>query len=197
MHNSHTPAARTLFLLVLFSAAMPGSTACRTQTAFMPEDAPPPTVLPTGQTFHASDFIGATDTAIEGCHAWSGEYTVWVYAAGTRCGVPRGQADRVVVIREPLPGVAPIKAVSTIPGGSYAVWVYGSGSVGHLTLKVCAKFCVIGELPAAPDWALLGWIETRDQQNLLIRPWQLPETRRLDLQALVLSASDTKPDWTP
>ncbi len=197
MRNGELPPARRLILLLLITAVVPVLAGCQTRAASEPVPAPPPRESLPGQTFRASDFIGATDAAIEGCHAWSGEYTVWVYAAGARCSVPRGQADRVVVIREPLPGVAPIKAVSAIPGGTYAVWVYGAGDAERLMLKVCAKFCVIGEMPATPDWAFLGWIETRDNQNLLIRPWQLPETHRLDLQALVLSSSDTKPDWTP
>jgi hypothetical protein len=162
-----------------------------------PQPVPSPQPAAVEQVFLASDFIGATETTIEGCHAWSGEYTVWVYATASRCGVPRGQADRVVVIREPLPGVAPIKATSHLPGGTYAVWVYGAGSIEHLTLKVCAKFCVIGEMPSTPNWVFLGWIETRENQTLLLRPWRQPETRRLDLQAMVLSTNGRRPDWVP
>lgn len=165
--------------------------------AASPSPAPSAQAAATEQVFRAPDFLGATETTIEGCHAWSGEYTVWVYATATRCGVPREQADRVVVIREPLPGVAPIKAVSRLPGGTYAVWVFGAGSTEHLSLKVCAKFCVIGQMPSTPQWAFLGWIETRENQTLLLRPWQQPETRRLDLQAMVLTISDRQPAWTP
>jgi hypothetical protein len=197
VRNGGLPAVKRLLLLLLLSAGVPVLAGCQMRVASEPSPIPSPQEPLPGQTFRASDLIGATDTAIEGCHAWSGEYTVWVYAAGTRCSVTREQADRVVVIREPLPGVAPIKAISAIPGGTYAVWIYGVGSAEHLTLKVCAKICIIGEMPATPDWVLLGWIETRDNQNLLIRPWQLPETHRLDLQALVLSTSDAKPNWTP
>jgi hypothetical protein len=187
---------REWLLYLLLAASVPALAGCAARAGSEPVQVAP-SARPSEQVFRASDLYGATDTAIEGCHAWSGEYTVWVYAAGRQCGVPRGQADRVVVIREPLPGVAPIKAISAMPGSTYAVWVYGTGSTAHLTLKVCAKICIIGEMPSTPDWALLGWVETRDNQSLLIRPWHLPETRRLDLQALVLSSSDTKPDWTP
>lgn len=180
-------------LILLLAACLFPPDARGTEAASSPDLSP----QAAEQAFRTPDFLGATETTIEGCHAWSGEYTVWVYATADRCGVPRGQADRVVVVREPLPGVAPIKAVSRLPGGTYAVWVYGAGSAEHLSLKVCAKFCVIGEMPSAPRWAFLGWIETRENQTLLLRPWQLPETRRLDLQAMVLTTSDKQPEWTP
>jgi hypothetical protein len=181
----------------ILSVCLIGALASRAGAAAEKPQVTPSPDATTEQVFRASDFLGATDTTIEGCHAWSGEYTVWVYATVNRCGVPREQADRVVVIREPLPGVAPIKAVSRLPGSTYAVWVFGNGSAENLSLKVCAKFCVIGKMPSTPGWAFLGWVETRDNQTLLLRPWQQPETRRLDLQAMVLSLSDAAPDWTP
>ncbi|MBM4121012.1 MAG: hypothetical protein FJ249_00235 [Nitrospira sp.] len=152
---------------------------------------------PSVQIIRAPDWRGATEVGIEGCHAWSGEYSVWVYATATQCGVPREQADRVVLFREPLPGVAPIRALSRLPGGTYAAWVYGAGDTEHISLRLCAKTCLVGELPATPQWTFLGWIETRDDQSLLMRTWQQPEAHRLDIQALVLSSSETRPDWKP
>ncbi|MGH7166702.1 MAG: hypothetical protein ACREIS_14380 [Nitrospiraceae bacterium] len=157
----------------------------------------PPQEPPAKQIFRASDWIGAVTVGDEGCNASMGEYTLWVYATATQCGVPRDQADRVVVIRQPLPGVAPIRTPTQLPGGRYAVWVYGAGDVEHLQLRLCAKICVIGELAAKPTWAFLGWIEIRDQQTLLLRTWEQPERRRMDVQTIVLSSSETKPDWVP
>jgi hypothetical protein len=149
------------------------------------------------QIFRAPDWTGAVEAGDEGCIASSGEYTLWVYATATRCGVPRVQAERVVVIRQPLPGVAPIRAATRLPAGRYMVWVYGAGDPGHPWLRLCAKGCVVGELPTAPAWASLGWIEIRDNQTLLLRSWQQPEAHTLHIQAMVLSSSEAQPDWTP
>ncbi|WP_447977984.1 hypothetical protein [Candidatus Nitrospira bockiana] len=156
-------------------------------------NAPPALV----QIIRAADWKGAVQVGDEGCNASMGEYSLWVYARATQCGVAPDQADRVVVIRQPLPGVAPIRAALTLPGGRYVVWVYGAGQPGHPWLRLCAKICVLGELPATPGWVSLGPIETRDNQLLLLRSWQQPEGHRLEVQAVVLSADDAKPDWIP
>lgn len=55
---------------------------------------------------------------------------LWVYATAARCGVPREQADQVVMFRQPLPGVSPIRAVSRLPEGWYAVWLLWGGRSG-------------------------------------------------------------------
>lgn len=132
-----------------------------------------------------------------GCNASMGEYTLWVYAHGTRCGVPREQADRVVIIRQPLPGVAPIRALTQLPAGRYAVWMYGAGDEGNSQVRLCAKGCVIGELPSSPAWVSLDPLDVRDGQTLYLRSWQQNDGRRLHVQAVVLSSKDAKPDWTP
>jgi hypothetical protein len=108
-------------------------------------------------------------------------------------------ADRVVIVRQPTLAVTPLKAKTALPGDRYAVWVYGVGQKGHPGLNVCGKgrSCVSGFLSETPAWAFLGWIETRDEQILILRTWELPYNHRIDLQALVLSSSETKPDWTP
>jgi hypothetical protein len=149
------------------------------------------------QIFRAPDWKGAMEVVDEGCKASNGEYTLWVYATATQCGVPRKQAERVVVIRQPLPGVAPISAVAHLPGSRYEVWVYGAGDPGHPWLRLCAKTCVIGELSSTPAWASFGWIEIRDNQQLLLRSWQQPEGHSLHVQAMVLSSTETRPEWTP
>jgi hypothetical protein len=126
-----------------------------------------------------------------------GEYTLWVYARGNQCGVPRDQADRVAIIRQPLPGVAPIRALTQLPGDRYAVWVYGAGDAAGLQIRLCARGCIIGNLPQEPAWAFLGWLELRDNQTIYLRSWQQPETRLIYVQAIVLSTSDANPDWIP
>ncbi|MGH7259496.1 MAG: hypothetical protein ACREI9_02295 [Nitrospiraceae bacterium] len=151
----------------------------------------------TRQVFRAPDWIGAVTSGDQGCNASMGEYTLWVYARGTKCGVPREQADRVAIIRQPLPGVAPIRGLTQLPGGHYAVWVYGAGEAGKLQIRLCARGCIIGDLPQKPAWAFLGWIELRDNQTIYLRSWQQPETHLLYVQEIILSSSDTKPDWTP
>lgn len=151
----------------------------------------------TSQIFRAADWKGGTDVAFEGCKANSGEYTLWVYATATSCGVPREQADRVVLFRQPLPGVSPIRAVSRLPGGRYAVWLYGAGDPGHPWVNLCGRTCVKGELPPTPGWVSLGWIEVREMYMLLLKSWEQPDGHQLYIQAVVLSATDGKPDWTP
>ncbi len=149
------------------------------------------------RVIQAPEWSGASEAGIEGCHVFTGEYSVWIYAKETTCGVPREEADRVVIIRQPLPGVAPIRANSELPGGSYAVWVYGGGDSEHLALRLCAKSCLIGELPQQPDWAFLGWIEIRDNQSLLLKSWQQPDGHQLHIRQMVLSTNKAKPDWVP
>jgi len=159
-----------------------------------PRVAPPPVA---SQIFRAPDWKGATDVAFEECKADSGEYALWVYATASRCGVPREQADRVVMFRQPLPGVSPIRTTSSLPEGRYAVWLYGAGDPGHPWVNLCGKTCVKGELPSTPGWVLLGWIEVRDHHLLLLKTWDQPYGHQLYVQTAVLSTTDIKPDWIP
>lgn len=150
-----------------------------------------------GQIFGASDWRGGTDTAFEGCKANSGEYTLWVYAKGDTCGVPRERADRVVMFRQPLPGVSPIRATSNLPGGSYYAWAFGGGDPGHPWINLCAKTCAKGELPSQPGWVPLGSIEVRELHQLWLKTWEQPDGHQLYVKAIVLSKSDQPPAWQP
>jgi hypothetical protein len=152
---------------------------------------------PVTQILRASEWKGGSDTAFEACKANSGEYTLWVYAKGDACGVPREQADRVVMFRQPLPGVSPIRATSRLPAGRYAVWVYGAGDPGHPWINLCGKTCVKGALPAEPGWVSLESIEVRDMQLLLLKSYRQPDGHQLYVQAIVLSSSEAQPDWLP
>jgi hypothetical protein len=145
----------------------------------------------------AQDWTGAVNVTDGGCNASMGEYTLWVYATANKCGVPRQEADRVAIIRQPLPGISPIRSLTQLPSGRYAVWVYGAGDADHLQIRLCAKTCVIGDLPVKPAWVFLDWIELRDRQTILLRSWQQPETHLLYVQAISLSSSDVSPDWIP
>jgi hypothetical protein len=149
------------------------------------------------QVIRAQDWTGAVNVTDGGCNASMGEYTLWVYATANQCGVPRPEADRVAIIRQPLPGISPIRTLTQLPSGRYAVWVYGAGDADHLQIRLCAKTCVIGDLPAKPGWVFLDWIELRDRQTILLRSWQQPETHLLYVQAISLSSSDARPDWIP
>ena len=149
------------------------------------------------QIFKAPDWTGAVNVTDGGCNASMGEYTLWVYARGSRCGVPRDQADRVVIIRQPLPGVGPVRAITQLPGGRYYVWVYGAGDEGNSQIRLCAKGCVIGELSTSPAWVSLEPLELRDNQTVYLRSWQQSDGRRLHVQAVVLSSVNSRPDWTP
>jgi hypothetical protein len=152
------------------------------------------------QILRAADWRGAVDVVEQGaCGVADGEFTFWVYATATICGVPREQADRLVLIRQPTLAVTPLKARTVIPGDRYAVWVYGSGQTGHPGVNLCGKgrSCVSGLLAQAPSWVFLGWIETRDEQLLILRSSEVPYGHRLVLQAVVLSSSEVKPDWAP
>ncbi|MGE3154063.1 MAG: hypothetical protein AB7G48_18730 [Nitrospiraceae bacterium] len=151
----------------------------------------------TGQVFRARDLKGASDVGLEGCAANSGEYTLWVYATAAACGVPREQAEQVVLVRQPLPGVAPLRARVEISGGTYHLWVFGSGDPGHPWLHICGKTCVIGELPGKPEWVSFGPIEVRDLQMIFIRTKEVPYGHTLRLHAMVLSAHEGPPEWVP
>src|SRR5438093_157909 len=80
---------------------------------------------PAVQIFRASDWKGGVESSEGECGATAGEYSYWVYATATRCGVPREQADRVVSVRQPIPGMAGLTARAELPGGRSAVWWYG------------------------------------------------------------------------
>lgn len=184
-------------LVALLSVCLSGVTVPPVHSAsekVQPLQARPPA---SQQIFKAPDWIGAVNVTDGGCNASMGEYTLWVYARGSRCGVPREQADRVVIIRQPLPGVGPIRALTQLPGGRYAVWVYGAGDAGNSRIRLCAKGCVIGELSTTPAWVALEQIELRDNQTIYLRSWQQSDGRRLHVQAVVLSSTNSRPDWTP
>jgi hypothetical protein len=183
----------TTLWLCLVAAGLAVAYAARTSRSFAEEISPALTM----QIFLASDWKGATDVAFEACKANSGEYTLWVYAKGETCGVPREQADRVVIFRQPLPGVSPIRAVSQLPGGSYFAWAFGSGDPGHPWINLCAKGCVKGALPPKPGWVSLGSLEVREHHQLLLKSWEQPDGHQLAVHAIVLSSSGTQPDWVP
>jgi hypothetical protein len=84
-----------------------------------------------------------------------------------------------------------------LPGGQYAVWVYGAGEPGHPWVNLCGKTCVKGELPVTPGWVSLGWIEVRENYTLLLKSWQQPDGHQLYIQAVILAVTDSKPDWVP
>ncbi len=149
------------------------------------------------QIFRATDWKGGTNVAFEGCKANSGEYTLWVYAKGDRCGVPREEADRIVMFRQPLPGVSPVRATSQLPGGAYTVLAFGSGDPGHPWINLCAKTCVKGELPAQPGWVKLGSIEVRELHQMWLKTWEQPDGHQLSVQAIILTTSDSEPSWRP
>ncbi len=149
------------------------------------------------QVFRAADWIGAVNVTDGGCNASMGEYTLWVYALGSQCGVPRERADRVVIIRQPLPGVGPIRAITQLPAGRYAVWVYGAGDAGNAQIRLCAKGCIIGELSTTPAWVPLDRIELRENQTIYLRSWQQTDGHTLHVQAIVLSTTNAQPDWSP
>jgi hypothetical protein len=151
----------------------------------------------TQQLLAASDWKGGTEVAFEGCKANSGEYSLWVYAKGDTCGVPRAQAERVVMFRQPLPGVSPIRAVSLLPAGVYHAWAFGSGDPGHPWINLCAKTCAKGGLPPKPAWVSLGEIEVRDQHLLLLKTWEQPDGHQLEVFAIALTVEKRPPEWRP
>lgn len=178
-----------LLATVLFSAS--SGLASAEPTAPAAETAPLVRIL------RASDWKGGVEENDGECGATAGEYSYWVYASADRCGVPQDQAQRVVSIRQPIPGMAPLRARAELPAGQYAVWVYGWGQPGHPWVSLCGKSCVNGELPPKAAWVMLGRIELRDNQGLLFRTYRQPDGHRLDVYAVVLSSTDTAPDWTP
>jgi len=185
-------------LLMLFGLTWGLTLILVTGTRALGEEQPQLVPSPvTSQIFRAADWKGASDVAFEDCKVDSGEYALWVYATATKCGVSREQADRVVMFRQPLPGVSPIRTTSRLPEGRYAVWLYGAGEPGHPWVNLCGKTCVKGELPSTPGWVSLGWIEVRDHHLLLLKTWEQPYGHQLYVQAILLSSTDAKPDWTP
>ncbi len=149
------------------------------------------------QLITASEWKGGTDVPFEGCKANSGEYSLWVYAKGDTCGVPRAEADRVVMFRQPLPGVSPIRSVSLLPAGTYYAWAFGSGDPGHPWINLCAKTCAKGALPPTPGWVSLGAIDVRDRHMLLLKTWEQPDGHQLAIHAIALTSENREPDWRP
>lgn len=149
------------------------------------------------QIVRASEWKGGVQVSRGECAAADGEFSFWVYSNASECGVPRDEADRVVLFRLPTLGVAPLTAKARVPGGRYAVWVYGAGDPGHPFIQLCARTCVTGELPPEPGWAFADWIRVRDRQLMFLRTWDQPASTVLHVQALVLAASETPPDWIP
>lgn len=188
--------ASTVIFTLLLAA---GLLAVNRQPAFSAEQtqATPSQQAAALRIIRASDWKGGVESSEGECRATTGEYSYWVYATATRCGVPREQAERVVSIRQPIPGMAPLTARAELPEGRYAVWVYGWGQPGHPWVILCGKTCVYEALPPTPAWVMIGWIELRDNQGLLFRTYRQPDGHRLDVHAVVLSSSDTKPDWIP
>jgi hypothetical protein len=178
-------------------AMLLGSHAGALAASDSPPTAPEPPIV---QVIRAPDWKGAVDVVEDtGCGVADGEFTFWVYATASKCGVPRDAADRVVIVRQPTLAVTPLKTKATVPGGLYAVWIYGAGQRGHAGLNLCGKerSCISGLLPPVAAWLLLGWIETRDNQQLILRTWEVPYNHRIDIHVMVLSTSDIVPDWTP
>lgn len=162
-----------------------------------PNPVEPKPEAPLVQILRAPDWKGGVEESDGECGATAGEYSYWVYATADRCGVPRARADRVVSIRQPIPGMAPLSAGSQLPGGRYAVWAYGMGQPGHPWVSLCAKTCARGAMPPTSSWVFLDWIEIRDDQNLHFRTYEQPDGHRLHVQAVVLSSSERQPDWVP
>lgn len=152
---------------------------------------------PIEELFRASQFRGASNIGLDGCAASSGEYSLWVYAAKGVCGVPREQADEVVLVRQPVPGVAPLRATISIPGDTYHLWVYGSGEKGHPWLHICGRNCLTGELPLTPGWLSIGPLEVRDMQAIFIRTLEVPYGHTLRLSAVLLTTRDAPPASPP
>ena len=82
--------ATTVFIPLLIG----GLLAVNSQHALsLPEETQtaPPEAPAAGQIFRAPDWTGAVEVGDEGCMASTGEYTLWVYATATECGVPRNR----------------------------------------------------------------------------------------------------------
>ena len=165
-----------------------------TGTATAPADQPEASIE---ERFLASQLRGASDVGLEGCAANSGEYTLWVYSSKGRCGVSREDADEVVLVRQPLPGVAPLRATISIPGDTYRLWIYGSGEKGHPWLHICGRNCLTAELPESPGWVSFGEVRVRDMQGIFIRTLEVPYGHTLRISAMLLTSSDSAPSWAP
>ena len=184
------------FLLLGLAVGWSGWITLTVVSAESPSDESKPAV-PLVQVFRPSNWPGGVEDSDGSCAATAGEYSYWVYATATRCGVPRAQADRVVSIRQPIPGMAPLKAGWELPSGRYAVWVYGSGQPGYPWVSLCAKTCARGPMPEKAAWVFLDWIEIRDNQALDFRTYRQPDGHRLEVQAIVISSEEKQPDWVP
>lgn len=149
------------------------------------------------QVIRAPEWKGGVQVSRGECAAADGEFSFWVYSKAGQCGVPREEADRVVLFRLPTLGVAPLTVTARVPGGRYAVWAYGAGDPGHPFIQLCARTCVTGEMPPEPGWVFAGRIRTRDRQLMFLRTWDQPQSTVLHVQVLVLSSSETPPDWIP
>lgn len=149
------------------------------------------------QVIRAPEWRGGVQVSRGECAAADGEFSFWVYSTAAECGVPREEADRVVLFRLPTLGVAPLMAKAKVPGGRYNVWAYGAGDPGHPFIQLCARTCVTGEMPPEPGWVFAGRIRTRDRQLMFLRTWDQPQSTVLHVQVLVLSSSESPPDWVP
>ena len=152
---------------------------------------------PVEERFLASQFRGASNVGLEGCAANSGEYTLWVYSSKGICGVGRTEADEVVLVRQPLPGVAPLRTTISIPGDTYRLWIYGSGEKGHPWLHICGRNCLKAELPPSPGWVSFGEVTVRDMQSIFIRTLEVPYGHTLRISAMLLTSSTAHPSWIP
>ncbi len=187
----------SVFFPYLLAAAplMPSAaTAPSTETKPQAESEQEPGVL---QIIRASEWKGGVQVSRGECAAADGEFSFWVYSIASECGVPREEADRVVLFRLPTLGVAPLTVTAQVPGGRYAVWVYGAGDPGHPFIQLCARTCVTAEMPPEPGWAFAGRIRIRDRQLMFLRTWDQPQSTVLHVQVLVLSSRETQPDWVP
>ena len=185
-----------ILALLLTAASLAGNPSDAASASEQPQSRPvqEPSAV---QILRPGDWKGGVQVSRGECAAADGEFTYWIYSTATKCGVRRDQADRVVLFRLPALGVAPLTAKSRLPEGRYAVWVYGAGDPGHPWVHLCARTCVRGALPPTPDWVLVDWIESQENQLLFLRTWHQPESDSLYVQAVVLSTSETLPDWVP
>ncbi len=179
-------------------AAAPFLSTAATAPSAEPNQQPLPEQEPgVSQVIRAPEWKGGVQVSRGECAAADGEFSFWVYSTAGQCGVPREEADRVVLFRLPTLGVAPLTVTAQVPGGRYAVWAYGAGDPGHPFIQLCARTCVTGEMPSEPGWVFAGRIRTRDRQLMFLRTWDQPQSTVLHVQVLVLSSSETPPDWIP
>ncbi len=179
-------------------AAAPFLSTAATAPSAEPNQQPLPEQEPgVSQVIRAPEWKGGVQVSRGECAAADGEFSFWVYSKAGQCGVPREEADRVVLFRLPTLGVAPLTVTARVPGGRYSVWAYGAGDPGHPFIQLCARTCVTGEMPSEPGWVFAGRIRVRDRQLMFLRTWDQPQSTVLHVQVLVLSSSETPPDWIP